>query len=165
MGIFDSLWEGVEDFGTTAYEGIKDLGSTVNRLYEDDFLKKLESGVTEFYEGAEDLVHTEEYQGAAKAALAYWAGGGEGWGGEANSLWGAEGSSGFFGTEGTPDWLTSMQDMSSMSGGVGGQQAPAQQNLGQSYSGLIGRLNSLIGNQTQQINPYEEIVIPSGARY
>lgn len=157
MGVLDSLWEGVEDFGSTVTSGLEDIWDTIDQVYVDDFLGGIGGGVTSFSEHLyHDVVDTDPYRQAATAAMMYWGGGGKGFGGEANSLWGPEGA---------PAWIDSLKKISNMTGGQGGTQstgAPATGMRSGNYSDLIGRLNNII---TQQIDPYEEIVTPTGARY
>lgn len=158
MGILDSIWEEVEDFGSTAWEGVKDVGSTANRLYEDDFLKKLESGTSDFLTNTENLMKTDDYQEAARWALKLYAGN------QLNAQYG----------EGSSDMVSAIYDM--FNGGGSNQQSAGpdiSQTLSRgpvptrgefrssSYSPLISRLNNLVN----QIDPYEEIETPIGARY
>lgn len=147
MGVLSSIWESIEDAGSTLTKGLEDSWDTIDQVYIDDFLGGLSEGVASFSEKAYDIVRTEEYQGALASAMAY-----QGFQGPT----GAEGG-------GSPDWIKYLQKGSELLGGGQGSGDTTPSGMrSTNYSSLIGRLNNII---TQQIDPYEEILIPTGARY
>ena len=172
MGILDSIWEEVEDFGSTAYEGIKDAGSSLNRIYEDDFLKVLEQQGHQIVEDTENYMkHDDNYRDAAKMALQYWATGGEGFDGT-NSL------ETFFGPENFEYFKQGQDAYDNFSGGSspgqGSSQADGQSQRylsgpaslrGSSYDDLIRRLNRMIRRKEQEIDPLAELLTQSGTGY
>lgn len=176
MGVLSSIWESVEDAGSTVTKGLEDTWDTVDQVYIDDFLGGLYEGTTSFLEHVyHDVVSTEEWQVALAAAIGYQAGfgGEEGLGG----LGGVEGVEGAGGIEsagsvegagglfGDVEWAEYLKKASKLFGGMDQGSGPPQGSSNMrsdNYSSMIGRLNNII---TQQINPYEEIVIPTGARY
>ena len=223
MGILDSAWEEIEDFGTSAWGTIKDAGqggldATKHRLKrKEDLSRHFLKG--EFSEGwgdfedsfgehqrmtsanlgdtglvKEDAWYTQNSDTIAAAIAAMYFGGSALAGGEGGASGGAAGAgggvesgastafdwTGMFDTGGeyletANDWYGNYLNAEGMYQGITGDgvDSPAQssgqnytamprgQMRSSSYDNLIGRLSGL----TQQIDPFEEIILPTGERY